>query len=111
MKKFIAWLTKGSKIRNILVYVYRGLVVSKAAFEAGFAALKVERPEDKVYPKLEGIPEYLGTAAIAIKKILEWIGEDTRSIEAEATRDVALTTGEVKENQALREITSALKED
>lgn len=107
MKKIIAFFTKGSKIRNILVYVYRGLVVAKAAFEAGFAALKVERPEDDAYAKLENIPEYLETAAKAVKKILEWMGEDTRSIEDMVNRD----NRGLDDGYALREITDGLKRE
>ncbi len=109
MKKIIAFFTKGSKIRNILIYVYRGLVVAKAAFEAGFAALKVERPEDDAYAKLENIPEYLDAAAKAVKKILEWIGEDTHAIEEMVDRDgQCINCGN---NFALREITDGLKRE
>lgn len=110
MKKIIAFLTKGSKIRNILIYVYRGLVVADAAFQAGFAALKIERPEDKVYAKLEGIPEYLETAAKAVRTILEWMGVDTRSVEEAVARDAALARGESVETAALREITTGIKQ-
>ena len=110
MKKIIAFFTKGSKIRNILVYLYRGLVVANAAFVAGFAALKVEKPEDDAYAKLEDIPEYLEAAAKAVKKILEWMGVDTRDIELTASRDVSLTTGQPAETRPLRGITEALKD-
>lgn len=104
MKKIIAFLTKGSKIRNILIYVYRGLVVGKAAFVAGFEALKVERPEDKAYAKLENIPEYLDAAAKAVKTILGWIGVDERDIQEYLDRDSNADDG-----KALAEITTALK--
>ena len=106
MKKIIAFLTKGSKIRNILIYVYRGLVVGKAAFVAGFEALKVERPEDKAYAKLENIPEYLDAAAKAVKTILGWIGVDERDIQELVDRDYNSNS-----NTALGEITTALKEE
>lgn len=106
MKKIFAILTKGSKIRNILIYVYRGLVVGKAAFVAGFEALKVERPEDKAYAKLENIPEYLDTAAKAVKTILTWIGVDDRDIQELADRD-----NNAEDGKALAEITKALKEN
>lgn len=106
MKKIIAFLTKGSKIRNILIYVYRGLVVGKAAFVAGFEALKVERPEDKAYAKLENIPEYLDAAAKAVKTILGWIGVDEREIQDYVDRDFAANDG-----KALAEITTALKDN
>lgn len=104
MKKIIAFFTKGSKIRNILIYVYRGLVVGKAAFVAGFEALKVERPEDKAYAKLENIPEYLDAAAKAVKTILGWIGVDEREIQDYVDRDFAANDG-----KALADITTALK--
>ena len=104
MKKIIAFLTKGSKIRNILIYVYRGLVVGKAAFVAGFEALKVERPEDKAYAKLENIPEYLDAAAKAVKTILGWIGVSDRDIQDLVDRDF-----NANGSDALTEITTALK--
>jgi hypothetical protein len=104
MKKIFAILTKASKMKNILIYVYRGLVVGKAAFVAGFEALKVERPEDKAYAKLENIPEYLDAAAKAVKTILTWIGVDDREIQDFVDRDFNAEDG-----KALAEITTALK--
>ena len=104
MKKLIAFLTKGSKIRNILIYVYRGLVVGKAAFVAGLEALKVERPDDKAYAKLENIPEYLDVAAKSIKTILTWIGVGEVDIQELVDRDFAANGPD-----ALAEITTALK--
>ena len=109
MKKIIAFIKYGSKIKNILIYIYRGLVVADAAFQAGFARLKEERPEDDAYAKIENIPEYLETAAAAVKKILEWIGADTRAIDDMVSRDVSITRGEAVESLALREITYSLK--
>lgn len=104
MKKLIAFLTKNSKIRKILIYVYRGLVVAKAAFVAGFDALKVERPEDKAYAKLENIPEYLETAAKAVKTILMWLGVSDNELLDFISRD-----SNTEDGKALAEITTALK--
>ena len=108
MKRLIMFFKKASKIKQILTYLYRGLVVAKAAFDAGFAALKKEKPEDKVYEKLEGITDYLDVAITAVATILGWFGVDTEKVASEAMKEVK--SGKKKGNPALDKVTNDLKE-
>lgn len=108
MKRLFLFFSKAAKIKQILTYLYRGLVVAKAAFDAGFAALKKEKPNDKIYEKLEGITEYLDVAIKAVGKILEWFGVDTEKVASEAVEEVK--SGKKKGNPALDKVTNDLKE-
>ena len=102
------FFNKASKIKQILTYLYRGLVVAKAAFDAGFAALKKEKPTDKAYEKLEGITDYLDVAITAVATILGWFGVDTEKVASEAIEEVK--SGKKKGNPALDKVTNDLKE-
>lgn len=108
MKKLILFFTKGTKIRRILTYLYRGLVVAKAAFDSGFEALKKEKPDDKIYEKLEGITEYFEIAIKAVGTVLKWLGGDVEKVAAEALEEAK--SGKKKGNPALDKVTNDLKE-
>ena len=96
MKKLLSFLTKGSKIKRILTYLYRGLVVVKAAFESGFDALKKEKPEDKSYDKFTGVSKYLDVAIKAVGIILGWIGVDVDSLYLDARTEASTLNSKKK---------------
>ena len=71
MKKLLTWLTKGAKIRKILLQIYRALVTIKSVVSL---VLEQFKPEDKVLKKLADAIEYVDIAINGLVVVLEWLG-------------------------------------
>ena len=106
MKKLITWLSKGTKIIKILTYLYTGLVVAKSAIASALETLTEVKPDldQKVVEILQQVVEYVGVAADAIKKVLEWFGVDTKAIDVKASNKDELSAQLKEESQKLKEL-------
>lgn len=118
MKKIIAWLTKGTKIVRILTYIYKGLIIASAGFNAAVEKLKVQFEDASFIPTLDIISEYMGVAIDALEKILEWLGVDTERVASEARQEAEkkhkVKCGDAKvykSDATLADITNKLKDE
>lgn len=120
MKKIIAWFTKGTKISNILTYIYKGLIVVQAGFDSAVEKLKVAYPDLTFFDVLEEISEYVKVALEALEKILSWLGCNVQILAREAREEAEAKIFKVKDNcpntttppkESLSEIVDKLKNE
>lgn len=78
MKFFFKLLTKAGKISKILGYIYTGLLAASSALEVLVNSL----PEEKI-KKFKKALKYVTIGSDALRRVLEWLGQDTAIINAE----------------------------
>lgn len=118
MKKIIAWFTKGTKIVRILTYIYKGLIIASAGFDAAVEKFKKQFEDASFIPTLDTISEYMAVAIDALEKILEWFGVDTEAVALEAKHEAEqkhkVKCGDIKvkkSDSTLIDITNKLKDE
>ena len=72
MKKLIAWLSKGTKIVNVLKQIYKALAIASSAVTAGETV--VEQTGVVSVEKVSAIKEYIDLALEYLGKIMGWLG-------------------------------------
>lgn len=99
-KKIIAWITKGTKITNIIKYVYQGCFIILSTL-IGLKESVVTLNNDKMNKYVDIIStiiDYLQTATSGIETVLTWLGidvakESTEIIKAMESEDGICSSG------------------
>lgn len=108
MKKLIAWLSKGSKITQVLKHIYQALVIAKnliSGSESGIIEAGIS--SNKVTEKINFTQRYIELALKYLNIILGWLGISLEEREAIARS----TNNEMELDRQLANLVIELKND